>query len=331
MVELQHIRDARDRIAGQIRRTPLLRSSALGRMAGVRLFLKAEPFQKTGSFKVRGVFNRIALMPEAERSRGLIAISAGNHAQAVAYAASATGLRSIVVMPESAATTKVEASREYGAEIVLHGDVFAAFARMEELRARHGYTLVHPFDDEDMIAGHGTLGLELLEDLPDPDIVLVPVGGGGLLAGIATAIKAVRPGTRVVGVEPEGAAGLRAAIDAGHVVRLERILTVADGLAPPSTGEIVLRQIRDVVDDVVTVSDAAIVRAVGLLMTRAKLVAEPSGAAGLAALMEGACGARPGDRVIVVVSGGNIDVHRLKEIFGGGPAPGAAGRMGGNA
>ncbi len=315
MVELQDIRDARERVADRIRRTPLMRSSALGRLAGVRLFLKAEPFQKTGSFKVRGVFNRIALMPEAERQRGLIAISAGNHAQAVAYAASANGLRSVVVMPESAATSKVEASREYGAEIVLHGDVYAAFARMEELRAEHGYTLVHPFDDEAMIAGHGTLGLELIEDLPDADVVIVPVGGGGLLAGIATAVKALRPSARVVGVEPEGAACLSAALAAGHVVRLERILTVADGLAPPSTGETVLRQVRDVVDDVVTVSDAAILRAVGLLMTRAKLVAEPSGAAGLAALMEGVSGAGPGDRVIVVVSGGNIDPHKMREIF----------------
>jgi threonine dehydratase len=186
---------------------------------------------------------------------------------------------------------------------------------MEELRAEHGYTLVHPFDDEAVIAGHGTLGLELIEDLPDADVVIVPVGGGGLLAGIATAVKALRPSVRVVGVEPEGAACLGAALAAGRVVRLERILTVADGLAPPGTGETVLRQVRDLVDDVVTVSDAAILRAVGLLMTRAKLVAEPSGAAGLAALIEGVSGAGPGDRVIVVVSGGNIDPHKLREIF----------------
>jgi threonine dehydratase len=315
MIGLTDIQDARTRIASRIRRTPLLRSSALGRMAGVRLFLKAEAFQKTGSFKVRGVFNRIALMPEADRQRGIIAISAGNHAQAVAYAASAAGLHSIVVMPESAATSKVEASRDYGADIVLHGDVFAAFAKMEELRERHGYTLLHPFDDEAVIAGHGTLGLEIIEDLREVDLVIVPVGGGGLLAGVATAVKALRPEARVVGVEPEGAAGLSAALAAGHVVRLENILTIADGLAPPMTGEAVLRQVRGLVDAVVTVSDAAIVRAVHLLMTRAKLVVEPSGAAGLAALMEGVAGAGAGDRVAVVVSGGNMDLGRLKEIL----------------
>jgi threonine dehydratase len=233
----------------------------------------------------------------------------------VAYAATANGLRSIVVMPENAVTSKVEASRDYGGEIVLHGDVFAAFARMEELRALHGYTLLHPFDDEAVIAGHGTLGLEILEDLPDVDLVLVPVGGGGLLAGVATAVKALRPSARVVGVEPEGAAGLGAGLAAGRVVRLDRVLTIADGLAAPMTGEAVLRQVRDTVDAVVTVSDAAIVRAMGLLMTRAKLVAEPAGAAGLAALIEDVAGAGPGDRVAVVVSGGNIDLERLKQIL----------------
>lgn len=315
MVSLSDIQAARERIADRIRRTPLMRASALGRMAGVRLFLKAEPLQKTGSFKVRGVFNRIGLMPEEDRQRGIIAISAGNHAQAVAYAASATGLHSVVVMPESAATAKVEASREYGGKIVLHGDVFGAFAKMEELRAEHGYTLLHPFDDEAVIAGHGTLGLELVEDLPEVDLVVVPVGGGGLISGVAAAVKAVRPQARVVGVEPEGAACLRAALDAGHVVRLDRILTIADGLAPPSTGDTALRHVSELVDDVVTVTDAALVRAMGLLMTRAKLVAEPSGAAGLAALIENAAGAGPGDRVAVVVSGGNIDLDRLKEIL----------------
>lgn len=315
MVSLSDIQAARERIGERIRRTPLMRASALGRMAGVRLFLKAEPLQKTGSFKVRGVFNRIGLMPEEDRRRGIIAISAGNHAQAVAYAASATGLNSIVVMPESAATAKVEASREYGGQIVLHGDVFGAFAKMEELRQEHGYTLLHPFDDEAVIAGHGTLGLELVEDLPDVDVVIVPVGGGGLISGVAAAVKALRPETRVVGVEPEGAACVRAALDAGGVVRLDRILTVADGLAPPSTGETALRHVRELVDDVVTVTDGALVRAMGLLMTRAKLVAEPSGAAGLAALIEDVAGAGPGDRVAVVVSGGNIDLDRFKELL----------------
>ncbi len=314
MVRLPDILEARERIAGRVHRTPLLASSSLGAMTGTRLWLKAEAFQKTGSFKVRGVFNRIGLMGAEERARGLITISAGNHAQAVAYAATAAGITSTIVMPAHANPTKVEATRSYGGNVVLHGDTWAAFAKMEELQREHGYTMLHPFDDEGVIAGHGTAGLEIVEDLPEVDVVLVPVGGGALLAGIAAAVKSVRPEARVIGVEPEGAAGLRAALDAGHVVRLDRISTIADGLAPPSTAEAPLRHALEYVDDVVTVEDRHIAEAMKLIFTRAKLVVEPSGAAGLAALLAGRVHA-PYSRVVVVASGGNVDLQRMKEVL----------------
>ena len=293
----------------------MLHSTTLGAMAGVRLFVKAEPFQKTGSFKVRGVFNRIMQLSTEARARGLIGISAGNHAAALAYAAAAERVAATVVMPAHANPTKVAATRAYGANVILHGDVFGAFAKMEELREREGYTLVHPFEDEAVIAGHGTAGLEILEDVPAADLVLVPTGGGGLLSGISTAIKSMRPETRVIGVEPEGAACVRAGLDAGRPVRLERITTIADGLAPPSTGDIVLAHVRAFTDDVVTVEDRHILEAAVLLMTRTKLVVEPSGAAGLAALVAGRVAVRPGDTVVIMASGGNVDAQKLRGSF----------------
>ena len=315
MVTIEDIRAAQRQLAGRVHRTPMLASSALGQRLGVQLFIKAELFQKTGSFKVRGVLNRIGQLSAEQRSRGLIGISAGNHAQALAWGAAAAGVKSVVVMPAHASPTKVAASRAYGAEIVLHGDVFAAFAKLDELRERHGYTLVHPFDDEGVIAGHGTAGIEIVEDVPDVDAVIVPVGGGGLLSGIATAVRALRPRAQVWGVEPEGAAGLRAALDAGRVVRLEHVHSVADGLAPPMTGERVLEHVRAHVHEVVTVPDTDIVDAMKLLMTRAKLFVEPSGAAGLAALLSGKIRLPAGSRVVVVASGGNLDLDRLKELL----------------
>jgi threonine dehydratase len=314
MVTFEAIRDARRHIGERIHRTPVFAVSSIGREMGCDFFIKAELLQKTGSFKVRGVLNRIRQLDEEEKKRGLIGISAGNHAAALAWAATAAGVRSTVVMPAHASRAKVEASRRYGAEIVLHGDVFEAFAKMEELRAAHGYTLIHPFDDEAIIAGHGTAGLEILEDVPDADIVLVPVGGGGLISGIAAAIKAVRPGTRVIGVEPEGAANVRAALDAGRVVRLDRIQTIADGLAPPMTGEHVLEHVTALVDDVVTVPDNAIIHAMKTIMSRAKLFVEPSGAAGLAALDAQRVRLPVNSRVVIVASGGNLDPARLGEF-----------------
>jgi threonine dehydratase len=314
LVSLNEIERAAARIAGRVHRTPLFSSHSLGERTGTRLFFKAECLQRTGSFKVRGALNRIDTLDAAARARGLIGVSAGNHAQALAFAARAAGVRSTVVMPANASRTKVAASEEYGATVILHGDVFEAFAKMEELRAEHGYTLVHPFADEAVIAGQGTVGLEIADDLPDVDLVLVPVGGGGLLSGVAAAMKARRKRARVVGVEPIGAPAVRAALDARQVVRLEHVDTIADGLGAPMTDDIVLQHARAYVDDVVTISDDAIRDAMREILARTKLLVEPAGAAGYAALASGAVSAG-GQTVAVILSGGNIDMSRLKELL----------------
>ena len=315
MVTIDDIRTAQRHLAGRLHRTPVLGSRTLGERVGADVHLKVESFQRTGSFKVRGVLNRLRHLTADERARGLVTVSAGNHAQAVGYAAGLEGVRAVVVMPELASAAKVAACREYGAEVVLHGDVFAAFERMEELRARHGYTLVHPFDDPHIIAGQGTVGIELCEDVPDIDVVVVPVGGGGLISGVATAVRALRPGARIIGVEPEGAPAVRRALDAGAPVRLKEVRTIADGLGAPMTGHVVLEHVRMHVDDVVTVHDDSIAAALRFLLERCKLLVEPAGAAGVAALLDGTIELAPGARVGVILSGGNIDLQRLRSLL----------------
>jgi threonine dehydratase len=315
MVGIDDIRAAQRHLDGRLHRTPLLSSHTLSERAGATVLLKLEALQRTGSFKPRGVLNRLRRLNAAERARGLITISAGNHAQAVAWAAAREGVHATVVMPEHASPAKVQASRAYGASVVLHGDVFAAFARMDELRAEHGYTLVHPFDDQDVIAGQGTVGVELCEDAGTVDVVIVPVGGGGLLAGVATAVRALQPRARIYGVEPVGAAALRRGLDAGAPVRLDRIDTIADGLGAPATAARVIDLVRASVDDVVLVTDDAITEALRLLLERCKLLAEPAGAAGLAALLSGSVSVPAGARVAVIISGGNIDLERLRTLL----------------
>lgn len=314
MVELSDILIARDRIAGRVHRTPLLSARSLGEPAGVRLHLKAELLQKTGSFKVRGVLNKLLAMDPAERSRGLVSLSAGNHAAALAWGARAVGTTAAIVMPATAVQSKIDATRAYGGEVVLtEGNLLDACLSLQRER---GLTLVHPFDDPAVIAGQGTTGLEILEDLPDVDLVLVPVGGGGLLSGIAAAIKGRRPDTRVVGVEPTGADTVYRSLKAGKPLRLEgKPRTVADGLAAPFAGEHTQAQIGRDVDEVVLVEDEAILRALKLIMERAKLVPEPAGAAGFAALLAGAVTTDPGQCLACVVSGGNVDPALLRRIL----------------
>lgn len=315
MVDVSEIRDARAALGGRIHRTPVFSSATLGRRTGTRFFLKAECLQKTGSFKVRGVLNKLRGLTSEERARGVIGISAGNHAQALAWGARQEGIACTVVMPARASRVKAAASRDYGAEIVLHGDVHEAFAKMEQLRCERGLILVHPYDDDAVIAGQGTIGLEIVEDLPDVDAVIVPVGGGALIAGIATAVKALRAEARVYGVEPEGASGVRRALDAGHVVQLDQVDTIADGLAAPNTSERALEQIRSYVDDVVRVTDAEIASALATALERTKLVVEPAAAAGFAALLSGRLRLPAGAAAAVVASGGNIDLARLKALL----------------
>lgn len=319
MVTLADIERARAVVAPHIHRTPLLTSRTLGERIGAQAFLKAESLQRTGSFKPRGATYAISTLPEADRKRGIVTMSAGNAAAAIAYAGRAVGARVVVAMPEAAPATKVAATRGYGGEIRFAADATKLMPIVRELQAEGMYFL-HPFDDDAMIAGHGTAAVEILDDLPDADRIVVGVGGGGLIAGLAVAATALRPGLKVVGVEPEGAPGMRRALDAGKVVHLERPRTIADALAPPFAGERNLEIVRRLVEDVVLVSDEEIVEGVRFLAARARLVAEPGGAAAVAALLAGRAGVRSGERVVAVVSGGNIDASRLAEILSSAPA-----------
>ncbi len=314
-VTLDDIHRARGTIAGRIHRTPLVHSSALGQQTGTHLFLKAENLQKTGSFKPRGAVNKVKHLSDSERARGLITISAGNHAQALAYAAAAEGIHCVVVMPNYASHSKIAASRGYGAEVVVHGDVNEAFEKLHELQRTHGFTLVHPYDDPLVIAGQGTVGLEVLEECPDVEVVVVPIGGGGLISGVATAIKSSRATTQVIGVEPYGAPTMSEALRHNAPTRLPSVQTIADGLTAPIAGELTLPIVQRFVDDVILVTDDEIAHAVRTILERTKLLAEPAGAAALAALLSGRLRLRAGTRVAAILSGGNVDQSRLKELL----------------
>jgi threonine dehydratase len=315
---------ARERVRGRVHRTPLLSSRTLGERigAGGSVWLKAENLQKTGSFKPRGALNQIEQLSAEEKARGVITVSAGNHAQGVAWAAAAAGVQATVVMAEAASPVKVAATRGYGAEVVLHGaNNTEAFAEMERLSRERGLTLIHPFDAPAIIAGHGTVGLEILDDLPEfgqgagRDTVVVGIGGGGLISGIAIAIKSQRPGVRIIGVEPRGAAAMTESLRAGKVMPLARANTIADGLAAPFVGQRNLAIVQRLVDDVILLDDDAILDGLRFLLERAKLVAEPAGAAATAALLTGAVPVEPGATVVAIVSGGNVDRERLRAYF----------------
>lgn len=311
MIALTEIRAAAERLAGTIHRTPILSAQSIGARAGVELALKCECFQKTGSFKPRGALNIVLSLSPAARARGLVTVSAGNHAQAVAWAARHVGAPCVVVMPASAPQSKLAATRGYGAEIVLHDDRATLFDKLHEVEAERGLTFVHPFDDPVGLAGAGTAGLEIVEDAPDTDIVIVPVGGGGLLGGVASAIKAAAPRVRIVAVELAAGPALAPALAAGVPVPSPRPAdTLADGMTPPFVGALPLAIAREAVDEIVTVTEAEIVEAMLLLMTRGKLYVEGSGAAATAALVSGKVRAPAGARVIAIVSGGNVDPDR---------------------
>lgn len=315
MINYDNIAAAREVISNKLDLTPVFSSEIIGRRIGARLMLKAELFQKTGSFKPRGVLNRLNALSVEEKERGLITISAGNHAQALAWGASQFGIASTVVMPQNAPRSKVNATESYGATVVLHGNMSQAFAKMEELRVERNLTLVHPFDDPFIMAGQGTVGAEIAAQIPDVTKVIVPVGGGGLISGIATAIKHLKPDAKVYGVEPHGASAMFQSRAAGHTIRLDNVDTVADGLSAPFVGELPFAIAQRLVDDVIVMSDEQIVAAMRLIWSRCKLMAEPAAAAGVAALLNGKIPLASDDVVVVVISGGNIDLDRLKEIL----------------
>lgn len=317
MFTLSDVRAARERIAGKTHVTPLMSATRLGERAGVQLLLKCENFQKTGSFKSRGALNKVGHLDADTRSRGVVTFSAGNHAQALAWAGRAAGVKSVVVMPAAASQAKVDASRGYGAEVVLHGaNGLEALEMARRLERERGLAFVHPFDDALVSAGQGTAALELLEQAPSLDSVVVPIGGGGLIAGILVAIKESNPRIRVYGVEPRGAAAMRQSMDSGRAVQLSNVSTIADGLAAPMAGDLNFEVVRRYVDDVVVIDDDAIADAVRELLTSAKILAETGGAAATAAVLTRAIPLRAGERVAAIVSGGNIDAGRLAGLLG---------------
>lgn len=312
MPSLSDIRSARDRVSSRLHLTPLLSATRLGARVGATLYHKCESLQKTGSFKVRGALNRISQLDDKQGAAGVVTVSAGNHAQAIAWAARDAGVRCTVVMPTTAAQAKVDASRGYGAEVVLHGaSGIEAFARAHELAEERKLTFVHPFDDPAVIAGQGTVGLEILEQLDDIDDVVVPVGGGGLIAGILIAIKEQNPRIRVYGVEPTGAAVMRQSLDEKRPVRLSSMKTIADGLAAPMAGDVTYPIVARYVDDVVLVTDGEIMAAMKDILFSAKLLAEGGGAAATAAVLTEKIPVA-GRRVVAVLSGGNVDPSRVK-------------------
>lgn len=313
LLQLRDIEEARARIEGRVHLTPMMSSTTVGDEMGVRLHLKAELFQKTGSFKPRGVFNKLLSMDPADLSRGLVSLSAGNHAAALAYGAATVGAKATIVMPATATQSKVEATRRYGGEVVqTEGSVLDACLALQQER---DLTLVHPFDDLAIMAGQGTIGLELLQQVPNIDMVMVPVGGGGLVSGIAAAVKHQVPSVRVVGVEPEGADAMSRSLEQGSPVHLERVETIADGLAPPFAGEHTFAHVQRFVDEVVRVTDQEILDALRVLIERCKLAAEPSGAAGLAGLLSGKVVQAAGSTVACVISGGNGGTDLLKQLL----------------
>ena len=306
---------ARERAEPHIHHTPLLTSRMLSETTGLDVRLKAEMFQRTGSYKIRGPLNKLTYLTGEERARGVICSSAGNHAQGLALAARIYGIKAVVVMAENATPSKIAATRGYGAEVFLHGTIWdEANDRAKALVRERGYTYIHPFDDLQLIAGQGTLGLEIVRDWPDVDVIVVPIGGGGLISGVAMAAKAVKPSVKIVGVESSGAPGMRDSVRAGAVVTLDRVDCLIDGLRVKRVGETTFEVVRRYVDEIVTLPDEQIFDAMIWIMSHAKLVVEGAAAAPVAALLHGLVKVSPGTRVACVLSGGNVNLDQLRGL-----------------
>jgi threonine dehydratase len=316
MLELDDVRAARDRVRETARHTPLEYSHTFSEMTGAAVHLKLENFQRTGSFKIRGATNKIATLSSADREAGVVTASAGNHAQGVALAATRIGVDAKIVMPEYAPISKVQATESYGAEVVLHGtDYNEAAERAHEIERAEGRTYVHAFDDEMVMAGQGTLGLEIYDDLPEVDTVVVAIGGGGLISGMSTALKGLDDDVRVVGVQTEGASAAARSLEKGELVELDRVDTIADGIATRSIGERTFEVIRERVDEVVTVSDEAVAMAITYLLERSKTLVEGAGAVPLAAMLEDAFDYEDGEVIVPCLCGGNIDLNLLTTVI----------------
>ncbi|HEY0426930.1 MAG TPA: threonine ammonia-lyase [Pyrinomonadaceae bacterium] len=315
-VKLSDIEDAQKILKDIIIPTPLLADARLTRELGANAYLKAECLQKSGSFKIRGAYNKIHRLSDEEKRRGVIAASAGNHAQGVALAARLHHIKATIVLPEFAPLTKINATKNYGAEVHLHGATFdEALAFSKKLQEENGYTYVHAFDDETVIAGQGTIGLEIAADCPETTVIIVPIGGGGIISGIAIAAKNLLPNVRIVGVEAENAASVKKSLDAGKPTEIQIGQTIADGIAVKRPGEITLPIIEEYVDEVVEVSEDEIARAIFFCVQNNRLVVEGAGAAGLAALLAKKIKIKENDTVCTVLCGGNIDANLLSRVL----------------
>ena len=312
---LSEFEAARGRMTPHVYHTPLVTSRILSERTGFDVRLKAELFQRTGSYKIRGPLNKFTFLSDDQKRRGVICSSAGNHAQGVALAAKIHGIHAVVCMAANATPSKVEATRGYGAEVVLHGSIWdEANERAKELVAERGYTYIHPFDDEQLIMGQGTVGLEIVRDWPGVDVVVVPIGGGGLISGIAMAVKAHNPKARVIGVESSGAPGMKRSVDEGQLITLDRVDCIIDGLRVKRVGEKTFEIVRQYVDEVVTLPDQQIFDAVVWTMHHAKLVPEGAAAAPVGALLHGLVKAPAGSKVVCVLSGGNVNLEQLRGL-----------------
>lgn len=315
-MKLQDFTTACEHLQKVLLPTHLIYSPIFSEESGNQIYIKPENLQKTGAFKIRGAYNKINKLTEEEKKRGVIASSAGNHAQGVAYAARELGIKAVIVMPKTTPLIKVQSTKKYGAEVVLYGDVYDdAYQKAKELEAQEGYVFVHPFDDIDVLEGQGTIALEILEEMPDAEVIVVPIGGGGLISGIAAAAKMIKPDIKIIGVEPSGAASATEALKKNKVVTLPEANTIADGTAVKRIGDLTFNCIKQYVDEVVTVDDYELTEAFLLLAEKHKIIAENSGILPLAALKKLT---ERGKKVVPVVSGGNIDVLMISSMIGKG-------------
>ena len=313
MAKLEDFIKAKEKLSKVLLETHLIYSPIFSKESGNKVFIKPENLQKTGSFKIRGAYNKISNLTDAEKKRGVIASSAGNHAQGVAYGAKESGIKAVIVMPKSTPLIKVESTKQYGAEVILHGDVYDdAYKKAKELEEKEGYVFVHPFNDEDVLDGQGTIALEILEELPETDIILVPIGGGGLISGIACAAKILKPEIKIIGIEPEGAASAYEAIKENKVVELKEANTIADGTAVKKIGDLNFEYIKKYVDEIITVSDYELMEAFLLLVEKHKIIAENSGILSVAATKKIK---EKNKKVVSVISGGNIDVLMISSMI----------------
>ena len=313
MATIENFVKAKEKLSKVLLETNLIYSPIFSDESGNEIYIKLENLQKTGSFKIRGAYNKISNLTDNEKQRGVVASSAGNHAQGVAYAAEESRIKAVIVMPKSTPLIKVESTKKYGAEVVLYGDIYDdAFKKAKELEEKEGYIFVHPFNDEEVLYGQGTIALEILEKLPETDIIIVPIGGGGLISGIACAAKIMKPGIKIIGVEPEGAASAYESIKENKIVELKEANTIADGTAVKKIGELNFEYIKKYVDEIITVSDYELMEAFLLLVEKHKIIAENSGILSVAALKKLK---EKNKKVVSVISGGNIDVLMISSMI----------------